>query len=83
MLYSINRPNLILRLPLLLEYWAICVLQVFVSQVVTSFESKPLFYMTKKSGRKLQYLENGKSFKGEIGSISHARQFTCQESYQS
>ena len=37
MLYSINRPNFIVRLPLLLDsYWELCVLQLLVNQVVMS-----------------------------------------------
>ena len=37
MLYSINQPNFIAWLPLLLELLAICVLQLFVNQIVTSW----------------------------------------------
>ena len=53
-------------------YWAICVSQLFVNQVVTSqtlkltlnesLESTRFFYMTKKSRQKFKYLENEKSF---------------------
>ena len=35
-LHSINWPNFIVWLPLLLQYWAISVLQLFVNQTVTS-----------------------------------------------
>ena len=53
-----------------LSYWTICVLQLFVDQVVTSwilkltlsFQSSRFCYMTKKSWQKLRYLENEKSF---------------------
>ena len=52
-----------------MRYWAICVLQLFVNQVVTSwilkltlsFWSRCFFYMTKKSWQKLKYFENVKS----------------------
>ena len=51
------------------KHWAICVLQLFVNQAVTSrnlkltliFLFKPFPYMTKKSRQKLKYLENEKS----------------------
>ena len=36
LLHSINRPNFIVCLPLICEVLAICVLQLFVNQVVTS-----------------------------------------------
>ena len=53
-----------------LRYWAICVLQLFVNQVVTSwilkltlsFQSSQFLYMTKKPWQKLKYLENEKNF---------------------
>ena len=53
-----------------LRYWAICVLQLFVDQFMTSwilkltlsFWSSRFFFMTKKSWQKLKYLENEKSF---------------------
>ena len=56
------------------RYWAICVLQLFVNQTVTSsnlklilsflfcLSFKPFRYMTKGSRQKLEYLENEKSF---------------------
>ena len=54
----------------LLKYWPMCVLQLFVNQVVTSkiwklslyFLSSRLFYFTKKSRQKFRYLENKKRF---------------------
>ena len=48
------------------------------------FLIKPFWYMTKKSRQKLKYLENGKSFWGEIKSIFHRFQriFSCQRSSQ-
>ena len=53
-----------------LRYWTICVLQLFVNQVVTSwilkltlsFQSSRFFQMTKNSWQKLKYLENEKIF---------------------
>ena len=63
MLYSINRPNFIVLMPLLIG-----VLQLYVSQVRTSFKIhlifliKPFFYMTKKSRQKIKYHVNEKSF---------------------
>ena len=57
-------------------HWAIRVLQLFVSQVITSklnliFLIKSFFYMTKKSRQKFKYLENKNIFSGEIKSIFH------------
>ena len=40
MLHSINSPNFIVSLPLLLEIWVICVLQLFFNQAVTSHNLK-------------------------------------------
>ena len=59
--------------PYFLRYWAVRVLQLFVSQffklwLYTNFETNhiflinPFFYMTKNSRQKFQYLENKKSF---------------------
>ena len=54
-----------------LRYWAIYVLQLLVSQVVTSeilklinliFLIKPFFYIIKKPRQKLKYLDNAESF---------------------
>ena len=61
------------------RYWAICVLQLFVNQVVKSwilklslyFWSSSFFNMTKKSRQKLKYLENKKNCSDEIKSIFH------------
>ena len=41
---------------------------------------KPFLYMAKKSSQKFKYLEDEKSFKGEIKSICHnfQRAFSCQ-----
>ena len=36
---------------------------------VTNFEIKPFFQKTKKSNKKLKYLENEKRFQGKIKSI--------------
>ena len=52
------------------KYWAICVLQLFVKQAVTSknlkltliFLIEPFRYMTRKPRQKLKCLENEKSF---------------------
>ena len=72
-LYSINWPNFVVWLPLHFRYWGICVLQLFVSKVLTSKMLK--FTWTFQSGRfstwpknqdKITYLENEKSFQGEI-----------------
>ena len=60
-----------------LKYWAICVSQLFVNRAVTSwnlkltlsFLSSHFCYTTKKSRQKLTYLENEKSFRGEIKDI--------------
>ena len=54
-----------------LRYWAICVLQLFVSDVCDVKNSeinlifliKPFFYVIKKSRQKLKYLENEKSLR--------------------
>ena len=62
-----------------LGYWLICVLHLFVNQVVMSlilkltlsFQSSHFLYMTKKSTQKIKYLENKKRFRSEIKSISH------------
>ena len=62
-----------------LKYWAMCVLQLFVNQVVTSqililtssFSSSRFLYMTKNLRQKLKYLENEKSFQDEIKGIFH------------
>ena len=67
MLYSINLPNCIIWLPLLIELGNMCI-DLFVYQVATSwilkliFLTKPFSYMTKKSRQKLKNFENEKSF---------------------
>ena len=70
------------------RYWAICVLQMFVSQAdIIKFEInlifilKPFRYMSKKSRQKLKHLENEKSCCGEIKSIFHLFKsaFSCQK----
>ena len=83
MLDSLNWPNFILRLLLLLETlgnmcittvcWPGC--DVIKLEINLSF-----LHMTKKSRQKLQYLENGKDFLGKIKSIFHHLQwaFSCQ-----
>ena len=70
MLYSINWPNFIAWLPLLLEIlgnmciaivcWPGC--ESWILKLTLSFWSSRFFYMTKKSWQKLKYLENEKGF---------------------
>ena len=77
MLHSINWPNFIASLPLLLQILGnICVAIVcFPAYDVTNFEInlifliKSLWYRNKKSRQKLKYIENEKSFWDEIKSI--------------
>ena len=77
MLYSINWPNFIIWLPLLLEILCNrCIATVcFPGCDVINFENnlifliKPFSYITKKSIQKFKYLENENSFLGEIKSI--------------
>ena len=79
MLHSINWPNFIVSLPLLLEILGImCITIVCQSgcdvinfEISLIFLIKPFCYTTKKSRQKLKYLENEKSFWGEIKSIFH------------
>ena len=92
-LYSIHWLNLIVPLPLLLEILGnMCITNVYYKCVlrcyqVTNFEINLIFliklflHMTKKSGQKLKYLENKKSFSGKIKSIFHHffRAFSCQK----
>ena len=74
MLYSINLPNFIIRLPLLLEILGnMCIANVcFPSCDIIKFEInlmfliKPFSYMTKISKQKFKNLESKKSFCGEI-----------------
>ena len=77
MLCLINWSSLIVWLPLLLEVLgnrciAIVCFQgcdVINLEINLIFLIKLFFYMTKKSQQKVKYLENEKSFKGEIKNI--------------
>ena len=77
MLHSINWPNFIVWLPILLKIltniYITTVWQpacdVIVFEINLIFLIKLFRYMTKKSRQKLKYLENEKSFWGEIKSI--------------
>ena len=79
MLLSINRPNFIVWLPLLLEIlgnmfitiacWPDCDVIKFEIKLITLI--KPFWCMTKKSRQKLKHLENGKSFWSEIKIVFH------------
>ena len=70
MLHSINLPNFIVWLPLLLEildnicitivYWPGC--EVIKFEINLIFLIKPFCYMTKKSRQKLKYLEDERAF---------------------
>ena len=70
MLYSINWPNFIVWLPVLLEILGnifivvICfpVYDVVNFEINLSFLIKPIFYMAKKSGQKFKYLKSEKGF---------------------
>ena len=89
MLYSINWPNYVVWLPLLLEILGnICITTVFYPGCdVIKFETTLIFliklfcYLTKKSIQKFKCLENKKSFWGEIKSIfNHFESaFNCQK----
>ena len=89
MLYSINWPNAIVWLPLLLEILDnMCITIVcYPGCDVIKFEINFIFliklfcYMTKKLRQKFKYLKNGKSFWGEIKSIFHHfyRAYNCQK----
>ena len=78
-LHYIKLPNFIVWLPLLLEIlgnicisivcWPGC--EVIKFEINLIFLIKPFWYMNKKSGQKLKYLENEKSFWGEIKNIFH------------
>ena len=76
---SINWPNFIAWLPLLLEIFVkLCIaIACFPGCDVVNFEINLIFlikaflYKTKKSLQKFKYLENEKSFKGDIKSIFH------------
>ena len=77
MLQSINLPNFIVWLSLLLEVLGnMCIkivcepgYDVIKFGINLIFLIKPFRYMTKKSRQKLKYLENKNSFWGEIKSI--------------
>ena len=77
MLQSINWPNFIAWLSLLLEVLVnMCIkivcepgYDVIKFGINLIFLIKPFRYMTKKSRQKLKYLENENSFWGEIKSI--------------
>ena len=83
-LYSINWPNFIAWLPLLLEMLGNMRIAILVNQAVTSwilkltlsFQSSRFFYITKKSWQILKYLENENNFSGEIIRIFHHVQRT-------
>ena len=83
MLHSINRPNFIVWLSLLLELLGnMCI--TIVSQAVMLwpiFLIKPFWYMSKKSTQKLKYLENEKSFWAEIKNdfLSFLKRFQLPE----
>ena len=64
MLYSINWPNLIVRLPLLLEILGnMCIVIVcFPVYNIINCEIKPFSYMSKNSGKNFEYLKKKKSF---------------------
>ena len=70
MSYSIDSPNFIVWLPIFLEIlgnmglvivcWPGCIVINFEINLI--FLIKPFFYVTKKSRKKIKYLENKKSF---------------------
>ena len=69
-LYSVGRPNLFARLPLLLEIWSAMGIAMICFQGcdVINFETnlifliKPFCYMIKKLRQRFKYHENEKSF---------------------
>ena len=77
MLSSISWPNFIVRLPFLFEILGnICIAvvcfpgcHVIIFDILVLFLIKPFFYITKNSRQKFKYLENKKSFQGEIKNI--------------
>ena len=79
MLYSINWPNSVAWLPLLLEILGnmciviICypVCGVINFEINLSFLITPFLYITKKAGQKRKYLKNERSFQHEIKIIFH------------
>ena len=93
MLHSINGPNFIVWLPLLLDRldnmyitivcWLRCNVIKFKTNII--FLIKSFWYITKKSRQKLKYTKNKKIFYwGEIKSIFHHfwSAFSCQKLYQ-
>ena len=79
MLHSINWPNFIVLLPLLLEILGnmyitiVCKpnCEVIKIEINLIFLMKPFRYITKRSRPKLKYVDKEKSFWGEIESIFH------------
>ena len=76
MLYSINWPNFIVWLPLLLEIFDMYIaIARFLNSDVINFEITPIslrklfFYFTKNPRHKFKYLEKEKSFYDEIKSF--------------
>ena len=77
MLHSINWPNFFVWLPLLLEILcSMCITivclpgcDVIKFEISLIFLIKPFQYMIRKSRQKFKYLENEKSFWGEIKSL--------------
>ena len=87
--FSINSPNLIDWLSLLLEILGnMCIatvcfpgFDIIKFEINLTFLIRLLVKMTKKSRQKFKYLENEKSFQGEIKSIFYhfKRTFSCQK----
>ena len=78
-LYSINWPSIIVSLLLLLEMlgnmWIVFVCfpccDVINIEIILSFLIKPFSHRAKKSGQKLKYFNNEKSFQNEISVFHH------------
>ena len=89
MLFAIKWPNLTVWLLLLLEISGnmfiviVCFpgCHVINFEIYLSFLIKPFSYRSKKSEQKFSYLNNKKSFLGEIKNIFHHfwKTFTCQK----
>ena len=89
MLYSLNWPSFIAWLSLFLKIFGntcitiVCLpgCDVINFEINLIFLIKPFCYKTKKSCQKRKYLENEKSFWGEIKNIFHhlKRAFSCQK----
>ena len=62
LLYSMNWPNFIVWLPYFVRYWATCVLQLFVNQVVTSWTLKSTLW-PKRKDKKLNIFRTKRNFK--------------------